>query len=239
VTRTLFVSDLHLTVEDEPKLVRFEALLDDRLRPGDSLYLLGDVFEYWISNEFVREPLYDRLIRKLAGFRRRGVSMGFIPGNRDFLIDRVFTRRTGVEWLGHRAQIELEGKRVHLEHGDLIYSRSWAHVAYRNLMRLSLLQEAIVRFPARIGHALGRSLRKASERRSRYVDWDRKELIELARPVLDRGIDVFVFGHIHEPHRIDLEHRGRPCTLIALGDWNSTGTYLEHEAGSFELRKGW
>lgn len=237
--RTLFVSDVHLGIDDRLKFARLESLLDARLRPGDALYLLGDIFEYWVSETHAREPLYARLIEKLAMLGRRGVRVGYVAGNRDYLVGRPFASATGAALLGRSARIELDGRPVHLEHGDMIFNTNWRHAAYRNLMRIRMLQAAAVRIPARVGHLIGRGFRRLSRANTPEFEWSREELIERARPVLERGVDIFIFGHIHLPQRIDLDLAGRPRVLFVLGDWDQTGTYLEHDEAGFSLRPGW
>ena len=44
------ISDLHLTPADDALLVRFRAYLK-QLNPGDSLFILGDLFEYWLGDD--------------------------------------------------------------------------------------------------------------------------------------------------------------------------------------------
>jgi len=49
--RALFASDLHLS-EDRPEAnERLIAFLEGKARSADALYLLGDVFEYWIGDD--------------------------------------------------------------------------------------------------------------------------------------------------------------------------------------------
>jgi UDP-2,3-diacylglucosamine hydrolase len=238
VPRALFVSDVHLTVDDREKLGRLRALFEARLGPGDALYLLGDIFEYWVSDGHAREPLYAELIEALARLTRSGVRVGYVAGNRDYLIGRPFASAAGATLLGRSARIELDGRAVHLEHGDMIFNTNWRHTAYRNLMRLGMLRRAAVRVPAKVGHVIGRGFRRLSKANTPAVEWTREELVERSRPVLERGVDVFVFGHIHLPQRIDVELAGRPKTLFVLGDWDDTGVYLEHDRSGFSLRPG-
>ncbi|HLG41852.1 MAG TPA: UDP-2,3-diacylglucosamine diphosphatase [Planctomycetota bacterium] len=236
--RSLFVSDVHLTTRDGDKLTRLVALLEGRLKGGDALYLLGDIFEYWVSDDHMRDPVYARLADELARLVRRGVGVGFVAGNRDYLVGRPFASATGVELLGRSARIELGGRAAHLEHGDMVFNKNWKHAAYRNLMRLGMLRGAAVRIPGRVGHVIGRGMRRLSKATTAAVEWGRDELVERARPMLERGAEVLVFGHLHQPQRIDFESGGRPRTLFILGDWDATGVYLEHDGSNFELRPG-
>jgi len=236
--RSLFVSDVHLTTRDGDKLERLVALLKRRLKGGDALYLLGDIFEYWVSDVHIREPLYARLADELGRLVRSGVHVGFVAGNRDYMVGRPFAATTGVELLGRAARIKLGGRAAHLEHGDLVFNKNWKHAAYRNLMRLGILRGAAARIPGRVGHVIGRGMRRLSKATTPSVEWGREELVESARPMLARGAEILIFGHLHLPQRIDFKSGGRPRTLFILGDWDDTGVYLEAEGPEFELRPG-
>jgi len=51
MAQTLFISDLHLSPE-RPEIVSLAAhFLRTRASTSDALYILGDLFEYWIGDD--------------------------------------------------------------------------------------------------------------------------------------------------------------------------------------------
>ena len=49
--KTLFISDLHLEA-DRPEIGKqFLAFLEGEARDADTLYILGDLFEFWVGDD--------------------------------------------------------------------------------------------------------------------------------------------------------------------------------------------
>ena len=53
---TLFISDLHLSGERPEINKLFLKFLSNEARQADALYILGDLFEYWIGDEAMAHP---------------------------------------------------------------------------------------------------------------------------------------------------------------------------------------
>src|SRR5439155_92031 len=91
VVRALFASDLHLS-EDRPEAnERLIAFLEGKARSADALYLLGDLFEYWIGDDGLDESFNAVIAGFLRELTRRGVRLCVMHGNRDFLIGEAAT----------------------------------------------------------------------------------------------------------------------------------------------------
>jgi len=122
--QSLFISDLHLS-EDRPAAnERFFAFIEDTGARADALYVLGDLFEYWIGDDDLANPFNG----VIAGFFRRltegGTRLYFMHGNRDFLVAdgyedavREALRRHNVSRLVHghthrpgRHRVEVDGR---------------------------------------------------------------------------------------------------------------------------------
>ena len=82
--RALFISDLHLS-EDRPAAnERFFAFIDSEARGADALYVLGDLFEYWVGDDDLADP-FNAIV---AGFFKglSSTKVYVMHGNRDFLV---------------------------------------------------------------------------------------------------------------------------------------------------------
>src|SRR5947209_3173841 len=88
--KTLFISDLHLAAS-EPQttetFLRFAHGIDSQT---EALYVLGDLFEYWIGDDDRSEPFHQIVINALADIAKAGVTLFFMHGNRDFLLGQQF-----------------------------------------------------------------------------------------------------------------------------------------------------
>jgi UDP-2,3-diacylglucosamine hydrolase len=224
-----FISDVHLGGEEWEKLARLKRALEG----PKEIVLLGDVFEYWVGARQIEVPTYAALAAHLASLTRAGVSIEFVAGNRDFMVDRRFARATGVKLLGRTARRELGAYRTHLEHGDFLFNKNYKHAAYRRLERFELLREAVMDSPAWVLRAIGRSMRRISDRPA--LRWSEEDLLGRAGRIFASGVDALVCGHIHQPQVITREVGGKPRTLMVLGDWDGDGIYGEFDGRGFRL----
>ena len=51
MTRQWFISDLHLAIDRPETLALFERFLTSFPRPGDRVFILGDLFDAWIGDD--------------------------------------------------------------------------------------------------------------------------------------------------------------------------------------------
>lgn len=239
MVRYLFVGDVHLRPAAPRENAAFlDWIRRERDRGLDALYVLGDLFDYWIgpkhlSGDDYREPL--ELLRALTD---GGVRVEFVHGNRDYFVEDKFARATGVRVAGADVRLTLGGRSVLGTHGDFVYNRNPKYAAYRALMRFKPLQAAYLAMPAVVGKGLARGFRKVSRRTTPEMNWSDDALIEGARPVFERGADVLVCGHIHWPRHVRCAHRGREREIFVLGDWcGGTRDYVEWDGERLQLRR--
>jgi UDP-2,3-diacylglucosamine hydrolase len=230
MARALFVSDVHLRPDDPAKQERFCRFL--RETADAALYILGDLFDYWIGARHYAREDFRRVLGALAGAAgRRPVAI--VPGNRDFLLDARFTRRTGVRVLGPEAGIELDGRRVILAHGDFIFNRNSKYFLYRRLMRWRFLCDSLQMLPAPAALGLVGRARRVSAATTPFVRWDDADLVRASRRWLDGEARVLICGHIHSPRHLRFDGR----ELIVLGDWDAGGDFAAYEGNEFRLRR--
>jgi len=108
-TETLFISDLHLSL-DKPELTRqFLACVQTRAAQAAQLYILGDLFDAWVGDDDWTPPnksIKTHLKTLIAG----GTEVYIQTGNRDFLLGQAFCQAIGATLLGDYALIELNGQ---------------------------------------------------------------------------------------------------------------------------------
>ena len=95
---TLFVSDLHLE-DARPESSRlFLEFLAGPARDAEALYILGDLFEFWIGDDAV-SPTATEVGEALSRLSRSGVPIHFMHGNRDFLLGESYAGQAGMHLL--------------------------------------------------------------------------------------------------------------------------------------------
>jgi UDP-2,3-diacylglucosamine hydrolase len=231
--RTLFVSDVHLRARDPANNLAFLKFLE---QDYDALYVVGDLFDFWIGPKHLGMEDYRHeleLIRK----KTRGCPIFFIKGNRDYLVEEKFEKQTGMTILGDRARIDLGGRSVLLAHGDFIYNTNPKYTAYRTMMRSKPIEDLWLQVPSFVGRTLARGFRKVSRKTTPPYVWKKGELFDRARPFFEQGADVLITGHIHLPTHLKETLRGRVREVFIMGDWcGGTQDYVEHDGREFAFK---
>jgi len=231
----LFVSDLHLAPDNPGPLQSFIDLLHGRARAADRLFILGDLFELWIGDDYV-DPAFEPLLDALQDCTRSGTPVLFMHGNRDFLIGEHFLQRSGCSRLDDPTLVELYGRRVLLMHGDLLCTDDVDYQRLRRQLRDPAWQQAVLQKPVAERLALARRARAASDRATR----DKPQAIMDVNPdavtaaLRDSGADLLIHGHTHRPATHRLQVDGRAVQRIVLGDWYQAGSLLALDADGTE-----
>src|SRR4051794_1674532 len=95
----LFISDLHLSSARPEMAALFFALCEGPARQAAALYVLGDLFDAWIGDDQLREPLAGRVASALRSVSTAGVEVAVMHGNRDLLLGERFAQAAGATLL--------------------------------------------------------------------------------------------------------------------------------------------
>jgi UDP-2,3-diacylglucosamine hydrolase len=213
-----FVSDAHIggsSPEAEQRLFRF---LESIRGEAKSLYILGDLFEFWFEYGRAIPKLGFRALAELAELSRTGTHIGYLKGNHDFWFKDFWRRELGAE-AADELDVTLDDKRVYLAHGDAL-DRALVPRFFRVLMRsridgwlYSMLHPDV---GIGLAHAVATVSRAGSAKPSLVED-----MAEFAGKKLESGFDIVILGHSHVP-----ESRQVKCgTYINIGDWITHSTY--------------
>jgi UDP-2,3-diacylglucosamine hydrolase len=228
MARTLFVSDLHLAEERPGTTERFARFLAEVVPGADALYILGDLFEYWVGDDGI-ELDFPARVAALLRPAARAVPAFFMHGNRDFMVASRFGAETGVRLLPDPTVIDLYGERTLLMHGDTLCTGDQAYLAFRAQVRNPAWQAAALARPLEERIAIARGMREGSEgakvgKVEAIMDVT-PEAVEAA--FASSGCRVLIHGHTHRPARHEHSARGRECVRWVLPDWYGKGGYLE------------
>lgn len=231
---TLFVSDLHLPNEPSPLREGFLHFLRGPARGAEAVYLLGDIFEYWVGDDVgLRE--YPAEIQALRALTDSGVTAYFMHGNRDFLVGRRFAEATGVRLLRDPSRIALDGRRVLLSHGDIWCSDDRGYQRWRRFSRNRIAQWIFLHLtePRRRTIAGGVRSQSADAKRAKVESIMDVNAAAIERAFREHAVPCIVHGHTHRPadHRLTVD--GREVERIVLADWRPQRMeYLLAENGS-------
>ncbi|TXF12774.1 UDP-2,3-diacylglucosamine diphosphatase [Pelomicrobium methylotrophicum] len=226
---TLFISDLHLAEERPRTAERFFRFLREEARQGCSLYILGDLFEYWIGDDDMDDPFNARVTAALAELNRAGVEILFLHGNRDFLVGSRWAEAVGARLIADPTLVELYGIPTLLMHGDTLCLDDKPYQAFRAQVRNPAYQRQFLDKPLAERRALARQLRTNSEKaKSGKTEAIMDVTPAAVEEVLRRyGYPRLIHGHTHRPARHVHELDGRRCERWVLTDWyDDRGGYL-------------
>ena len=228
LSRTLFISDLHLDDSRPAGVEAFERFLSRTAADADALYILGDLFEYWVGDDGLELPLPARAAETLSAVAIRK-PVYFMHGNRDFLVAERFAAATGVKLLSDPTVADLYGRKTILMHGDTLCTDDVAYQKFRAQVRDPAWQAAVLAKPLAARIELARQLRESSDTAKGGKEMGIMDVAPAAVEAAFRahGCDTMIHGHTHRPGRHEHLVDGRKCVRWVLPDWYGQGGYLE------------
>lgn len=238
--KTWFISDLHLDPSRPRHFKLFEQFINRIQNQADALYILGDLFEFWIGDDIIDLPAgkpFLPVINQLRVLSDSGVPIFFIQGNRDFLVQGRFMRATGATLLPDYSVIDLYGKRVLIMHGDTLCTDDRGYQLMRTLFRIKFIQRLYLMLsPERRGKnadsVRGKTRKITKNKNTMILDVNQQAVEDVMR---ENDVSLLIHGHTHRPavHQFDLD--GKPVKRMVLGDWGEKDSYIECEPDGCRL----
>jgi UDP-2,3-diacylglucosamine hydrolase len=234
-----FISDLHLD-ETRPHTTALFKSFAEKLKENDpqtELYILGDLFESWIGDDYENE-LHNEVKTTLNSLTESGIKVFFLFGNRDFLIGEEFLSETDVELLIDPFLLKSNGKTILLTHGDQMCIDDVEYQTFRSIVRNPDWQKDFLNFPISkrlkiAGETKDASKQSKQEKSMEIMDVNEEEVLRVFK---QHGVNTMIHGHTHRPMIHELKIDGRLCSRYVLGDWNKTSAMvLQWSKESLEL----
>ena len=234
---SFFVSDLHLSDTRPAANEAFFSFIEQKAPSAQALYILGDLFEYWVGDDDLAEPFHAVVAGFLRGLSRAGVALYVMQGNRDFLMGRRFCEETGARLLDDPAVVELAGVKTLLMHGDTLCSDDADYQDWRRVARSEKWQREFLSKPLTERRRAILELRERSKKAIRAKPAEVMDVNDDAvrNAFRQHRVTRLVHGHTHKAGRHSMEVDGRLCERWVLPDWYGPGGYLEIGAGEPRL----
>lgn len=233
---TLFIADLHLSAERPDITDCLITFLQEKATEADALYVLGDLFEYWIGDDDV-SPFSTQIANAFKALSDTGTPVFFIHGNRDFLIGKKFTRRAGMKLLPEQSVVNLYGTNTLIMHGDELCTRDVVYQKFRKKARGWWWPRLMLSLPLSARRRIAENGRKESQNNQKNLNAEIMDVTEqeVIDSMINHGVRRMIHGHTHRPnvHRVDLGKTD--AQRIVLGDWYEQGSVLKVEKSGFEL----
>ena len=223
-----FISDLHLTAARAAVNQSFFSFIGNVPEAGDTLYVLGDLFDYWAGDDDAGAPLHNDVAGAFKRTAARGVALYFLPGNRDFLIGGAFCEAARLIQLDDNFAFDLHGARTVLLHGDTLCTDDRAYQQFRAKVRAREWRETFLARPLAERRAEIERLRAQSETEKAAKPEAMMDVNASAVQHLFRESDAtrMIHGHTHRPAAHDYLMFGHTCTRWVLPAWDQRAGYL-------------
>ncbi len=229
--RAIFLSDAHLR---QPQDRNYQLLIDflNQQKQLDALFLLGDIFEFWLGYQHLVFTPYMPLLEKLRQLTQNGTKLYFVEGNHDFLLGPYFTETLKCSIITTRQTLTWDNVKLHVCHGDLLNPGA-GYLQLRKFWRCSPVQAL-----AKIVHpdlvwkfAIWLSNKSSKNDPNRPHHNPLPHLRRYADNIA-AGCDFIICGHFHFP----TTEQHKKTQLIALGDWITQFSYAELKDGVMQLK---
>lgn len=212
------VSDLHLC---EALPLTFQAFKNHLDNTGaDAVLILGDLFEVWVGDDQRHRPFEQACVETLKRHTHR-LWLGFMPGNRDFLVGPALLQAAGLHPLADPTCLAAFGQRWLLTHGDALCLQDVDYQAFRRMVRGPSWQSDFLQRPFDERWMIAAGIRSQSRSRktaapdpSLWADVDRCAGLQW---LAQADASVLIHGHTHRPGD---EAWGNTATRRVLSDWD-------------------
>lgn len=227
--KTYFVSDVHLGLQvGDPadRERRFADFLNGLPSDTESVYLLGDIWDFWYEYRDVVPKGYIRVFAALTSLMDRGVNVYFFPGNHDVWTYSYF-EELGMKRLEQPHVAEISGKIFCLGHGDGLGPIPSGYRFLRGIFHNRVLQFFFSMLHPWIAFGLGNGWSKHN-RLTHDISYEFKgadePLYKFAEKfAAENKVDHFVFGHYHDDVRMNLTSGAE---LHVMKDWILSSPYI-------------
>lgn len=234
--RAIFISDIHLGTRAAQATELLEFL---RLNDADTIYLVGDIVDFWRVKRGPHWPqAHNDVMQKLMRKARKGTRLVYVPGNHDEgLRDFCGARFGGIEIVRNCLHETADGRRLLVLHGDefdmvVRYAR-WLALLGDHGYELALKCNPPLNWARRhlgLGYwSLSAFLKRRVKQAVNFIGEFEQALAAEAKR---HDVDGIVCGHIH--HAADRMIGG--VRYLNCGDWVESCTALvEDRNGAISL----
>ncbi len=238
-----FASDFHLGVPDytesrkrEDRIVRW---LEDIKHDAHTIFLLGDVFDFWFEYGTAIPKGFVRLQGKLASLTDSGIPVIMFTGNHDMWMFDYFPEEFNIPVYRDLLPLNVGDKRLLIGHGDGLGPGDHTYKFLKKIFRNKFCQWLFARIHPNTGIAIANYWSRKSRisnkgKQEDQFKGEKEYLVHYCREMEEKThFDYYVFGHRHLPLDIEINENSR---YFNLGEWVNFNTYGVFDGKDFELK---
>lgn len=225
-----FIADIHLN-DHEPVITTGFLQFIDSLPAYSELYILGDLFDYWIGDDELT-PLHQQIASALCHLRQRNVTVYFVHGNRDFLLAQRFAQACQMQLLPDINLINNQHSKLLILHGDLLCTDDQDYQKFRKKIHNRWLQKLFLSLPLFLRRKIATKLRGESQQHNnrkseRIMDVNQQAVVEM---IQQYQADMMIHGHTHKPAIHIFNVNAKEVKRMVLGAWHDGINYIYQSA---------
>lgn len=237
MSKVYFVSDTHFGFyeyeKEKPLIEKFENLCNLICQDEGSLYILGDLFDYWFEYKSVIQKYSYRILTCLEKISERGVKIVYLIGNHDFAHRDLFEKQLNIRLSENPISEVILGKKFLLAHGDGLIGNDTGYKILKSIVRNKNLQSLYSKLHPNVGIGLARYFSRKSRHYTNERDYGESDyLFQYAKEKINEGYDYVVMGHSHK-FRFEVIDGGY---YINLGSWLIKPAYGLFDGKNFEIK---
>jgi UDP-2,3-diacylglucosamine hydrolase len=238
-----FLSDFHLGAPDaasslarEKRICRF---LDAAKTDAASIFIVGDLFDFWFEYATVVPKGYIRILGKLAELTDSGIAVHFFVGNHDMWMKDYFQTELNIPVYFEPKEFIFNNKKFLIGHGDGLGPGDKGYKMIKKIFRNPFCQWVFGVMPPYFGIGLANYFSRKSRAQTGRIDEvflgeENEWLIIYSKEVLKKEpYDYFIFGHRHLPIDLELSKNSR---YINLGEWIKYNSYAVFDGDTLTLK---
>lgn len=230
--KIFFASDFHLGVptyeaslEREKRIVKWLDAIKDE---AHSIYLLGDIFDFWFEYKHAIPKGFIRIQGKLAELRDAGIPITFFTGNHDMWMFDYFEKELSIPVIRQPMSLTINKHKFLIGHGDGLGPGDQYYKFMKRFFDSKLCQWLFARLHPNFGIGLAkvwsRKSRITNQKRDEQFRGEANEFLWVYCNEIEKNEhhDFYVFGHRHLPLDLKINESSR---YINLGEWVNFTTY--------------
>ena len=223
-----FISDCHIGMKlDDDEQKRRQKLFyafDKIKKSGGSLIIGGDFFDFWFEFRKKTPDIYRDVFDELANLRSSGVKIHYIAGNHDYWDFGYLESNFISSFYRKDLSINSRNSKILITHGDGLLKSDKGYRVLKKVLRNKIFIFFYKLLGEKIGYKVGKKAsayyphyyqKKRSNSSNQNNDEIKRDILDFANQMWDKGYDVILVGHYHKMEIIKKDAK----LLIFLGDW--------------------
>lgn len=213
---TFFISDLHLSEQRPDIFQNFSYFMQQIAPEGEALYVLGDLFDFWVGDDETSSLIEETQLLFLA-LKQKNIPCFFVRGNRDFLVGEKFAASCGMTLLPDYFSFDLYGNKTLLCHGDTLCIDDEKYQRFRQKVHKPWLQALFLALPLSVRLKVAQKIRTKSGKEKTKKNFD---VMDVNQDFVKKIMKAYeslqlIHGHTHR----EAFHFFNEGKRIVLGDW--------------------